>query len=204
PEEPEEPEGSEEPEEPEEPEGSEEPEEPEEPEGSEEPEEPEEPEESADQMAETISHLDERKLTTDSGEAFYGLDDAGMRDMAEKLEPEQGAFTVDLHGTPNSVEVDGRTLSAEELGAFLASDKSDWDGGPVRLMSCETGQGEGSFAQQLSEVLGVPVTAPTELAWSDSQGNSWVASGYLDEYGDLQSTWPPDGEWITFDSSNEK
>ncbi|MEU4271029.1 hypothetical protein [Streptomyces sp. NPDC026092] len=58
-------------------------------------------------------------------------------------------------------------------------------------MSCETGQGDEPFAQELADNLGVPVTAPTELAWSDSQGNSWVASGVFDEYGAMQSTWPP-------------
>ncbi|MEU9704353.1 hypothetical protein [Streptomyces sp. NPDC047981] len=161
------------------------------------------PVESTDQMSEAAAHLDERKLATDSGEAFYGLDDAQMREMASKLEPEQGAFTVDLHGTPNSVEVDGRSISAEELGAYLTSDQSDWDGEPVRLMSCETGQGEEPFAQELADNLGVPVTAPTELAWSDSQGNSWVASGVFDEYGDMQSTWPPDGEWVTFEPNDK-
>ncbi|MFD8148439.1 hypothetical protein [Streptomyces sp. NPDC059708] len=156
------------------------------------------PVESTDQLLEAVSHLEERKLTTDSGEAFYGQEDSDMRDLAAKLEPEQGSFTVDLHGTSSSVEVDGRSINAEELGTFLASDKSDWGGGPIRLMSCETGQGEDSFAQQLSDKLGVPVTAPTELAWSDAEGNSWVASGVFDEYGDMQSTWPPDGEWVTF------
>lgn len=86
---------------------------------------------------------------------------------------------------------------------FLASDKSDGDGEPIRLMSCETGQGEEPFAQELADKLGVPVTAPTELAWSDADGNSWVASGYLDEYGDMHSTSPPDGEWITFEPNNK-
>ncbi|MFG2771588.1 hypothetical protein [Streptomyces sp. NPDC048350] len=162
-----------------------------------------EPVEPTDQLSEMASHLEDRKLTTDSGEAFYGHEDTEMREMAAKLEPEEGAFTLDLHGTPTSVEVDGLSINAEELGAYLASDKSDWDGEPIRLMSCETGQGEEPFAQELADNLGVPATAPTELAWSDSQGNSWVASGVFDEYGDMHSTWPPDGEWVTFEPNDK-
>ncbi|MFJ3586323.1 hypothetical protein ACIPPS_29420 [Streptomyces sp. NPDC090127] len=165
--------------------------------------EPDESVEATDQVSEAVSHLEERKLTTDSGEAFYGQEDTEMRDMASKLEPEEGTFTVDLHGTPDSVEVDGRSVDAKELAAYLASDTSDWDGEPIRLMSCETGQGEEPFAQELADNLGVPVTAPTELAWSDAEGNSWVASGTFDEYGDMQSTWPPDGEWVTFQPNDK-
>lgn len=85
-----------------------------------EPADPEEPDETAEseEVVEVAAHLEDRKLTTNAAEAFYGQDDTAMRDIAEQLKPEDGKFTVDLHGTPNSVEVDGRSISAEEFGAL--------------------------------------------------------------------------------------
>ena len=145
-----------------------------------------------------VRYLDAHKLRTPAGEAFYGVHDIDMRRVALSLHPEQGKFTADLHGTPESVNVEGRSLTAHDLASFLESDKSDWRGEPIRLFSCNTGKGDDPFAQKLADRLGVPVTAPTELAWSDISGNSWSATKTKNAKGDWVSTWPPDGKWVTF------
>jgi hypothetical protein len=147
---------------------------------------------------EAVRYLDAHKLRTPAGEAFYGVDDIDMRRVALSLPPEQGKFTADLHGNPESVNVGGRSLTAHDLASFLESEKSDWSGEPIRLFSCDTGKGEDPFAQKLADRLGVAVTAPTELAWSDIAGNSWSATKTKNAKGDWVSTWPPDGEWVTF------
>jgi hypothetical protein len=154
--------------------------------------------ENIDGTVEAIGYLDAHKLRTTAGEAFYGVDDIDMRRVALSLPPEQGKFTADLHGNAESVNVGGRSLTAHDLASFLESDNSDWSGEPIRLFSCNTGRGEDPFAQKLADRLGVPVTAPTELAWSDIAGNSWSATKTKNAKGDWVSTWPPDGEWVTF------
>jgi hypothetical protein len=147
---------------------------------------------------EAVRHLDAHKLRTPAGEAFYRVDDIDMRRLALSLPPEQGKFTADLHGNSESVNVGGRSLTGRDLASFLESENSDWSGEPIRLFSCNTGKGEDPFAQKLADRLGVPVTAPTELGWSDIAGNSWSATKTKNAKGDWVSTWPPDGEWVTF------
>jgi hypothetical protein len=147
---------------------------------------------------EAVRYLDAHKLRTPAGEAFYGVDDIDMRRVALSLPPEQGKFTADLHGNPESVKVEGRSLTAHDLASFLESEKSDWSGEPIRLFSCNTGKGEDPLAQELADRLGVPVMAPTELAWSDIEGSSWSATKTKNAKGDWVSTWPPDGKWVTF------
>lgn len=63
------------------------------------------------------------------------------------------------------------------------------------LLSCETGDGQ--FATQLAQRLGVPVTAPNGLAWSDSDGNVYASSGRPGEDGRTRPDLPPNGGWQT-------
>ena len=50
-------------------------------------------------------------------------------------------------------------------------------GQPIRMLSCDTGKGAGSFAQNLANKMGVPVEAPTELVWAYPNGQKFVAAG---------------------------
>jgi hypothetical protein len=136
---------------------------------------------------------------TQAGESFYDPTDVGTKHAARTLPPEPGKFTVDMHGDPQNVFIGNDAYGPDDLATYMESPDCRWNGGPVRLMSCETGQGPNPFAQQLSDRLGVPVTAPDQLAWSDATGVDFVSSqGGVDLNGNPIPTVPHDGSWITF------
>ena len=91
-----------------------------------------------------------------------------------------GFHDVIAHGTPGSilvehngrqVEIDHRTLSR------LLSNNKESSGKPIRLLSCSTGQVTSGFAQNLSNKLNRPVSAPTDYLWADRTGSYYVAGG---------------------------
>ncbi|MCK9878368.1 hypothetical protein MXD59_21780 [Frankia sp. Ag45/Mut15] len=137
------------------------------------------------------------KATSD-GRAFYSVTDHTMRRAAATADTEPGCYTADLHGSPDAFHVGNVDLDASDLASLIRRDDA-WKSRPVRLMSCETGQGDDPVAQKLANELGVVVTAPTELAFSDQEtGRVWTTSMTENEYGRLVQTVPYDGIWIDF------
>lgn len=138
--------------------------------------------------------------STPAGRAFFNPQDS-VRYMSERLAPLPGVRTYDLHGSSHSVDVwDGSrvvAVEAKEFAEIIRADP-DWNGEPIRLFACDTGKGPECFAQQLADELGVDVIAPTELAWSNVRGESWAATGHYNDNGELVTTWPPDGKFVTF------
>jgi hypothetical protein len=109
-----------------------------------------------------------------------------------------GEFVLDTHGTADSVAVDGVALSAPDFAEVVAHE-TDWDGEPIRLFSCNTGEEAGGFAQQLANELGTEVTAPTEQVWSVQGGEPVIGNGVFDPVaGCFLPPLPPSGEWLTF------
>ncbi len=73
-----------------------------------------------------------------------------------------GYYSVSGHGKPTMMQgPDGETTTPQDLANMINEDPNFKDQ-PVYLDSCSTGKGSNSFAQQLADLLGVPVTAPTE------------------------------------------
>ena len=107
-----------------------------------------------------------------------------------------GEYTLDLHGAPTQVQGgDGSMLDAEDF-ADLVRRRTDWDGQtPIRLFSCNTGATPDGFAQQLSNALGVDVTAPTKPVWSVTGGTPFVT-----DINPLtgKPVRPFNGEWVSF------
>lgn len=112
-------------------------------------------------------------FTTPAGRAYFPPGEGAMRDLAAALKPFEGEYTVDAHGSPTSVSVGGTELNAPKLAELVQADPG-WRGRPVRLFSCNTGQGEQPIAADLAAELNVKVTAPEDLVWSNSKGESWV------------------------------
>ncbi|WP_131760980.1 ADP-ribosyltransferase [Actinomadura fibrosa] len=131
---------------------------------------------------------------TPGGMSLYGADDAPMRDLARRVPADPNRFIVDAHGGPDGIVVNGRRLSVDDVAALIRN-HPDWNGREVMLLSCRTG--EGDFAAQLAQRLGVPVTAPHGLAWSDNNGNVYASNGHPGPNGRLQPTIPPDGGWTS-------
>jgi hypothetical protein len=111
-----------------------------------------------------------------------------MREAAEEVKPEEGYYTVDMHGSNTdsdhvyfqNANGETETLAADQLGTVI-QDNDNWDGQPVRLFSCYTGQdppgGGDSFGQQLADSMGVDVQAPTSWVDNDSNGNPVLGNG---------------------------
>lgn len=100
---------------------------------------------------------------------------------AFSIEPEPGYEDVMLHGSPSSVQIikNGKpqNLSAQEFATVLK--QNGYKGGNIRLASCETGKGNNSFAQQLSETLGVKVKAPDDdVYFIPDEGIMFVGSEF--------------------------
>jgi len=136
-----------------------------------------------------------------------GKTDAGWHFLPEKdhryaadVPRYPGEYVLDLHGAPDAVQGgDGSMLSADEFAAHVRK-HTDWDGqSPIRLFSCNTGADANGFAQQLSNNLGVDVTAPTKPVWSTSGGSPFITD--IDPItGD--PVIPHNGSWVNFQPSS--
>ncbi|MEW2355422.1 hypothetical protein [Spirillospora sp. NPDC029432] len=132
---------------------------------------------------------------TPAGRAFYTTGETAHRDLAGRVPPDPNRFVIDGHGDATGMRVGTRRLSVDDVADLIRNDP-DWDGREIMLLSCETGAGD--FARELSQRLGVPVTAPNRLAWSDRDGNVYASTGTPDQDNRLQPDHPPNGEWTTF------
>ncbi|MBF6144937.1 ADP-ribosyltransferase [Nocardia nova] len=148
-------------------------------------------------LASDLQQIFDTSLETPAGRAFYEPDDQDMIDSAMNLAPEPGYYTVDMHGSSDATYIGDESLSARQLADLLRADPN-WTNEPIRLFSCETGQGDNPFAQQLANELGVTIVAPTELAWGYPNGSNVVSSLTVDHNGTEFPTWPPDGVWLAF------
>ncbi|OLT29523.1 hypothetical protein BJF79_40765 [Actinomadura sp. CNU-125] len=132
---------------------------------------------------------------TPAGRSFHDPADPALRDLARRVPADPQRFIVDGHGNADGLRLaDGRRLGVDDLADLIRNDPN-WDGREVLLLSCRTGDGD--FAAQLAQRLGVPVLAPNGLAWSDSHGNVFASSSVEGPDGRLRPVIPPDGTWST-------
>jgi hypothetical protein len=83
---------------------------------------------------------------------------------AEQYTSPNGYFTVQGHGDSGHIYgPDGKEISPEALAERIKHDENYTPGQGVELISCETGKGENSFAQQLAKALGDTVYAPDNI-----------------------------------------
>ncbi|MEV0057606.1 hypothetical protein AB0H34_44845 [Saccharopolyspora shandongensis] len=131
---------------------------------------------------------------TDAG--MSGHTDPNHQDLADRVPGDGKHTTVDAHMGPDGrIEIGGRSYSPDEFADVLR--RSGWDGeSPIRLVSCNSSD----FASDLAKKLGVDVTAPKGLAWTDSNGRVFSTSRAPDG----GPTWPPDGGWETHSPDGTK
>jgi RHS repeat-associated protein len=109
--------------------------------------------------------------------------DAKTEIAAALVTPKVGRFDVIVHGTENNFWVktgsddikDWAKVSPQRVAEFMR--QSGYSGGPVRLISCNTGAcpGKGA-AQKLANVLNEPVMAPTHKVWIWDTGKLTVGA----------------------------
>jgi len=98
-----------------------------------------------------------------------------------------GEYDVGMHGTPDLVELlDSNGAPVRADAATLAEhirSQPDYLGEPIRLLSCSTGSSAGRLAQELSNELGVKVTAPSDTLWIFQDGRMTIGPGFADNIG---------------------
>ena len=102
---------------------------------------------------------------------YLGLVDLNLFDSDDKAnfdercgkwkDAGQEEFTVGGHGLPHSVE----GLNAAQLWDKIRLSPNFAGAKSITLYSCSTGKGDNAIAQQLANISGLPVKAPTELIW---------------------------------------
>ncbi|MET0812326.1 MAG: hypothetical protein ABWY03_04675 [Microbacterium sp.] len=138
-----------------------------------------------------------RGRRTDAGWHFLPKKD---RDFAADVPVYPGEYALDLHGSPSAVQGGDGTMMDAATFADVVRRRTDWDGEtPIRLFSCDTGRQPDGFAQQLSNELGVDVTAPTTPVWSRPGGDPFVTD--IDPVTGAP-VWPPSGTWVQFSPEN--
>jgi RHS repeat-associated protein len=98
---------------------------------------------------------------------------------AQKAKPVDGYTDIALHGGDDFVSqvpnprLDEK-ISSDQFARLLKRSPS-YNGGPIRLIACDTGSCATGFAQQLSNALGVRVRAPSTYVWALPDGTLFVA-----------------------------
>ncbi|KAF0849220.1 hypothetical protein FNL39_101657 [Nocardia caishijiensis] len=119
--------------------------------------------------------------------------DPTMGDLPHRVPADPTRFTADTHITPDGHAVIGnQTLTPEQYGDLLR--RTHWDGTtPIRLIGCDASTN--GFADRLAQHLGVEVLAPTQAAWTDTNGNVFSTSAITNPDGTRSPRVPPDGQW---------
>ncbi|EFD5185569.1 RHS repeat protein [Escherichia coli] len=122
-----------------------------------------------------------------------------IRNYAEKVWNNPNIITIGTHGDPQSVydenynKIDVKTLANE-----VRNHPKFKPGMSVRLLSCNTGKGNNSYAQQLADELGVRVYAPDQYDWYYSNGKVEPWGGFYDANNQLQMDTNQPGHEFTF------
>ncbi|NRQ42473.1 RHS repeat protein [Rheinheimera sp. YQF-2] len=124
-----------------------------------------------------------------------------IHNYAKKVNNTASVLRVGAHGDPTQiVDSIGLTVSAKKLASMIKAHPKYQDGMMVDLLSCNTGKGENSYAQQLAEELGSPVRAPDEFLWYYSDGK--LAPMGMTDAGDMDMSKP--GKIHTFTPKGTK
>lgn len=153
-------------------------------------------------VAEQLRSYLDQSTPIPGGRMFFAPGDPLLTDRLGVRQVD-GVYTIDAHGVehgPDGVglRVGAHLLTVEHLSAILDADPN-YDGGPIRLLVCESGRGEDSFAQRLADRRGQPVTAPTKVYGVDDNGTEFVTDVEVDGGGVIRPKFPPTGEMRTFE-----
>ena len=90
-----------------------------------------------------------------------------------------GKYDVVAHGSDKSIMVRHGNKDIEinaRVASKLIKNRKDYkEGKPIRLLSCNTGNLDNGFAQNLANKLGVTVYAPTDIIWARPNGTHYIA-----------------------------
>ena len=113
-------------------------------------------------------------------------------ELVESILPDPKYYDIKAHGSPTAVKLFGSVVDAQTLARVIVL-REDYTGKPIRLLCCETGKEEGDepcFAQQLADLLGVEVLAPTETFYASTTGRIKVESEETGKKGEMKPFTP--------------
>ena len=104
---------------------------------------------------------------------------------SSKVKPIANHYDVVIHGDPDSFHVlhNESWVKIDHRALATYIEKSDYAGGPIRLISCKAGFSETGIAQDLANKLGTEVIAPTDTAWIHSSGKITIGRTALRDTG---------------------
>lgn len=117
-----------------------------------------------------------------AGDAIYKSGDKLYFDYISKRKDidSNGKYDFVAHGKAKNIQVshNGKDVDINSrVAAKLLKNRDDYKKGqPIRLLSCDTGKGNNSFAQSLANKLNVTVYAPTEKIWANPNGTHFIAA----------------------------
>lgn len=120
---------------------------------------------------------------------------------ASRVKKEEGFTDIAVHGASDHIEVfrlingeeKGVKLTHRSLAKFLKADKG-YSGGKIRLLSCNTGRENGTFAQDLANKMGVAVKAPSDTLHIWPNGRIVIGP----------NAYTNSGKWITYHPKKRK
>lgn len=134
---------------------------------------------------------------------FLNSPDRLYRD-AGRIQPINGCEDVCIHSDGLGfyyTDADGESfsqISVSELGSSLR-ESPDYHGGPIRLIACDSGFGDGDNAAQfLANEIGVDDLAPSQTVYVDSDGTMILARSDEEAFEVLAGIIKSSGEWIVF------
>lgn len=88
----------------------------------------------------------------------------------------KGVYAIEGHGCSWTIyDKQGRAMTARELARWITNDPRYRKGMPVWLLCCDSGRGRRPIAQDLADILGTTVLAPTERLWPLRNGSYIIA-----------------------------
>lgn len=87
--------------------------------------------------------------------------------------PIAGHYDIVAHGTPHEAfmhSADGRKISPQDMANIVRRRPDYTPGTPIRLLSCNTGHADGTFARRLAYYIKAPVVAPDGFLYSSRRG----------------------------------
>jgi hypothetical protein len=124
--------------------------------------------------------------------AKLGSDDATIK-AAKWLKPQDGFYDVVVHGSPDTVAVrignEWQLVDQRSLSTYIGK-QADYNGGAIRLASCQTGACEVGFAQNLANKMGVPVMAPTDTLFVFPNGKTVIGPNQFTNSGQWKTFYP--------------
>lgn len=109
--------------------------------------------------------------------------------LAIKIPKKSGYYDVIMHGAPKTVEFFGERTDAKTIAEILKKRK-DYNGEPIRLLSCSTGKSDDCFAQRLANELNVIVEAPNDIIWARSDKTYTIGPNKYKNTGKMVKFYP--------------